>query len=174
MVANKPERLTRLTSYLLSQTAKLAKGDLDRRLAADGFRLRHMSVLAVLDEAPATQLELGRRLAMDPSDVTATIDDLEAGGLVARSMDPSDRRRKIVTLTRVGLKQLDRMQQVAQELCDELLEPVPARRRAQLHQDLHDVLLARDARDGTLDIAEGGPARSTLDSRSGSRRRTRE
>src|ERR671921_2646882 len=150
MVTNKPERLTRLTIYLLSQTAKMAKRDLDQRLAAEGFRLRHMAMLAVLDEAPATQLELGRRLTMDPSDVTATIDDLEAKGLVTRSMDPADRRRKIVTLTPVGLKRLDRMQQVAQELCDELLEPVPARRRAQLHQDLHDVLLARDARDAEL------------------------
>jgi MarR family transcriptional regulator, lower aerobic nicotinate degradation pathway regulator len=147
MVTNKPEGLTRLTTYLLSQTAKVAKLDLDERLASEGFRLRHMAVLAVLDEAPATQLDLGRRLAMDPSDVTATIDDLEADDLVVRSMDPVDRRRKIVTATPRGLRKLQWMQQVAQDLCDELLQPVPPHRRAQLHQDLHRVLLARDARE---------------------------
>ena len=136
-----------MTTYLLSQTAKAAKRDLDDRLAAEGFRLRHMSVLAVLDEAPATQLELGRRLAMDPSDVTATVDDLEKGKLASRSMDLTDRRRKVVTLTAAGLKKLEWMQQAAQDLCDELLEPVPERRRTQLHQDLQRVLLARDARD---------------------------
>lgn len=147
MIANKPDRLTRLTTYLLSQTAKLAKGDLDDRLTAEGFRLRHMSVLAVLDEGPATQLELSRRLVIDPSDVTATVDDLESSRLARRSMDPADRRRKIVTLTAAGLKKLEWMQQVAQQLCAELLEPIPERRRAQLHQDLHRVLLAREARD---------------------------
>jgi DNA-binding MarR family transcriptional regulator len=147
VIANKPDRLTGLTTYLLSQTAKVAKGDLDDRLADEGFRLRHMSVLAVLDEAPATQLDLSRRLMIDPSDVTATVDDLETNGLATRSMDAADRRRKIVTLTASGRKKLEWMQKVAQQLCDELLEPVPERRRAQLHQDLHRILLARDARE---------------------------
>lgn len=144
MIANKPERLTGLTSYLLSQTAKVAKHDLDDSLARQGFRLRHMAVLAVLDEAPATQLDLGRRLVMDPSDVTATVDDLETAALASRSTDPSDRRRKIVTLTRAGLKRLEWMQRVAQQHCDELLAPIPQRRRAQLHQDLHRVLMERN------------------------------
>jgi MarR family transcriptional regulator, lower aerobic nicotinate degradation pathway regulator len=128
VITNKPDRLTRLTTYLLSQTAKVAKGDLDDRLAAAGFRLRHMSVI-------------------DPSDVTATVDDLEKTGLATRSMDPADRRRKIVTLTASGSKRLEWMQQVAEQLCEELLAPVAERRRAQLHQDLRRVLLARDARD---------------------------
>jgi DNA-binding MarR family transcriptional regulator len=144
VIANKPERLVGLTSYLLSQVAKIAKHDLDEALVHEGFRLRHMAVLAVLDEAPATQLELSRRLVMDPSDVTATVDDLERGGLASRSMDPADRRRKIVTLTRAGLKRLDWMQRVAQQHCDELLAPVSERRRAQLHQDLHRVLIERN------------------------------
>lgn len=147
MSTNKPQRLTRLTSYLLSQTAKLAKRDLDDQLAVKGFRLRHMAVLAVLDEAPVTQLELGRRLGMDPSDVTATVDNLENNGLASRSMDSTDRRRKVVTLTSDGFKELEWMQHLAQGLCDELLAPVPERRRAQLHDDLTRILLARDARD---------------------------
>lgn len=163
MFTNNPQRLKRLTSYLLSQTAKAAKRDLDDRLAATGFRLRHMSLLAMLDEAPTTQLELGRRLILDPSDVTATVDDLESRGLASRSMDPTDRRRKVVTLTAIGLKELEWMQQVAEALCDELLAPVPERRRAQLHDDLSRILLARDARDardadGQSDQLTGWPA----------------
>jgi DNA-binding MarR family transcriptional regulator len=144
VITNKPERLTGLTSYLLSQVAKVAKRDLDDRLADKGLRLRHMAVLAVVEEGPASQLDLGRRLAMDPSDVTATVDGLEATRLVARSTDPADRRRKLVTLTAAGRKRLDWAERVARELCDELLEPVPERRRAQLHRDLHQVLLTRD------------------------------
>jgi MarR family transcriptional regulator, lower aerobic nicotinate degradation pathway regulator len=147
VITNKPARLTGLTSYLLSQVAKLAKRDLDDRLAAEGFRLRHMAVLAAVEETPSSQLDLGRRLAMDPSDVTATVDDLENAGLATRRMDPTDRRRKLVTLTVAGREKLDWTEQTAREACDSLLAPVPERRRAQLHEDLHHILLAREAAD---------------------------
>lgn len=142
----RPVRLTALTTYLLSQTAKIAKRELDEQLAARGMRLRHMAVLAVLDEAPTTQLDLGRRLGMDPSDITGTVDDLEGKSLVARALDRDDRRRKIVTLTRAGRREIADLDRVARKLADSLLEPVPERRRHQLHADLLRVLQAHDER----------------------------
>jgi DNA-binding MarR family transcriptional regulator len=145
VITDKPARLTGLTSYLLSQVARLAKRDVDDRLATVGLRLRHMAILAALDEAPSSQLDLGRRLAMDPSDVTATVDDLESGGLATRSTDPADRRRKVVTLTRVGRRRLAWCDRAARDVSDALLAPVPERRRAQLHRDLFRILLAREA-----------------------------
>lgn len=151
MITNKPGGLTQVTSYLLSQVAKIAKRELDDRLADEGLRLRHMAVLTLIDEAPATQLEVGRRLAMDPSDVTATVDQLEAAGLAARSMDAADRRRKVVTLTEDGRAKLAWADRVARELSDDLLLPIPPRRRALLHRDLHRVLLAREAREAQPD-----------------------
>ena len=149
MITDKPARLTGLTSYLLSQVAALAKRDVDDRLAAVGLRLRHMAVLAAADEAPSSQLVLGRRLAMDPSDVTATVDDLENGGLATRSTDPTDRRRKVVTLTTAGRRRLRWCDRVARDASDALLAPVPERRRTQLHQDLRRILLAREAEQAT-------------------------
>jgi DNA-binding MarR family transcriptional regulator len=143
---DRPQRLTALTTYLLSQTAKIAKRELDQALAERGMRLRHMAVLALLDEGPITQLELGRRLALDPSDVTATVDDLEAAGLAARTLDQTDRRRKIVSLTSGGRREIDDLDEMARALADTLLEPIPERRRRQWHQDLLLVLRARDAR----------------------------
>jgi DNA-binding MarR family transcriptional regulator len=143
---DRPVRLTALTTYLLSQTAKIAKRELDECLAARGMRLRHMAVLAALDEAATTQLELGRRLAIDPSDVTATVDDLEAAALVARTPDPADRRRKVVTLTRRGRREIAELDRLARQLAESLLEPVPERRRRQLHADLLRVLQAHDER----------------------------
>lgn len=142
----RPQRLTGLTTYLLSQTAKIAKRELDERLAARGMRLRHMAVLAVLDEAPTTQLDLGRRLGMDPSDITGTVDDLEGKALVARTLDRDDRRRKVVTLTRAGRREIADLDKMARKLADSLLEPVPERRRQRLHADLLRVLQAHDER----------------------------
>jgi DNA-binding MarR family transcriptional regulator len=144
--ADRPERLSSLTTYLLSQTAKIAKRELDDRLAERGMRLRHMSVLAAVDEGPATQLELSRRLDLDPSDVTATVDDLESAGFVGRQADEADRRRKIVALTRSGRRELATLDRTARRLADDLLDPVPERRRQQLHDDLRRVLVAHDAR----------------------------
>ncbi len=143
--SERPARLAALTTYRLSQTAKLAKRDLDASLADRGMRLRHLAVLALLDEAPAAQLEVGRRLDLDPSDVTATVDDLQARGWVTRTPDRADRRRKVVTLTRRGEGTLSELDEMAHRLADTLLEAVPPRRRAQLHSDLGRILLARDA-----------------------------
>ena len=144
--SDKPAMLTAVTTYLLSQTAKVAKRDLDARLSARGLRLRHMAVLTAVDEGPASQLEFSRRLDMDPSDMTATIDDLEASRLVARRTDPADRRRKLVTLTRPGRTELGRLDAIAREAAESLLAPVPASRRRQLHDDLRRVLEAHELR----------------------------
>jgi DNA-binding MarR family transcriptional regulator len=105
-----------------------------------------MAVLAAVDEGPTTQLELSRRLDLDPSDVTATVDDLESAGFVARQTDAADRRRKIVALTRSGRREIATLDRLARRIGDTLLEPVPERRRQQLDEDLRRVLLAHDAR----------------------------
>ncbi len=142
--SDRPARLAALTTYLLSQTAKLAKGQLDERLAERGLRLRHMAVLALVDEGPAAQLEIGRRLDLDPSDVTATVDELQVRGWVTRTPDPDDRRRKVVSLTRRGERALADLDRMALRVADALLAPVSRRRRAQLHQDLLRILLTHD------------------------------
>src|SRR4029078_7376510 len=88
---DRPTRLVPLTTYLLSQTAKLAKRELDHRLSARGLRLRHMSVMASLDDGEASQLDLARRLHLDPSDVTATVDELETDSFTKRRRAPDTR-----------------------------------------------------------------------------------
>lgn len=142
----RPRRLVSMTTYLLSQTAKVAKRELDDQLAARGLRLRHMSVMAALDDDPASQLELGRRLALDPSDVTATVDDLESARLATRRTDPADRRRKLVSLTARGRRELDTVETIARNIEERLLSPLTDRRRAEVRRDLLAVLRASDDR----------------------------
>jgi DNA-binding MarR family transcriptional regulator len=152
---DRPTRLVPLTTYLLSQTAKVAKRELDDRLGARGLRLRHMSVMASLDDGEASQLDLARRLHLDPSDVTATVDDLETAGFAKRRTDPADRRRKIVTLSGKGRRELATLEGIARDIEDRLLGPIPQRRRAELHRDLLAALKASDERETELK-----PARS--------------
>jgi DNA-binding MarR family transcriptional regulator len=127
-----PAPLLDLTVYLLSRVGRLGKRELDDRLAEHGLRLRHMAVLAELaDSGAASQLALARSVRLDPSDVTATLDDLQRLGLVERSVDPADRRRRLVALTQEGRAALDEQCALAGQVADRLLAPLdPAERRA--------------------------------------------
>jgi DNA-binding MarR family transcriptional regulator len=136
-----PAPLLDLTVYLLSRVGRLGKQALDDRLAARGLRLRHMAVLAALaDEGAASQLALARYVRLDPSDITATLDDLQRHGLVERTVDPADRRRRLVALTAVGRAGLDELRDLAVSVADDLLAPLDGERRRELHDALRVVL----------------------------------
>src|SRR5690606_32037556 len=139
-----PAPLLDLTVYLLSRVGRLGKHALDDRLAERGLPLRHMAVLAALaDSGAASQLALARAVRLDPSDTTTTLDELQRRGLVERSVDPADRRRRVVSLTDRGREQLDEMCALADEVAAELLAPLEPTERAALHDALGRVLRAR-------------------------------
>jgi MarR family transcriptional regulator, lower aerobic nicotinate degradation pathway regulator len=141
-----PTALLELTVYLLSRVARLGKRELDARLAERGLRMRDMAVLAaVAERGPTAQLPLGRHVRLDPSDVTATVDALVVAGLVTRSTDPADRRRRLVALTAAGRRALDDARELADRVADDLLAPLAPDRREALRRDLRIVLDARQA-----------------------------
>jgi MarR family transcriptional regulator, lower aerobic nicotinate degradation pathway regulator len=126
-----PDRIRRLTSWLTGQVAGTGAALVAAALAAEGLRRQHFTVLnALAERGAASQAALGRRLAIDRSDMHALLSELERDGLVARVRDPDDRRRMLVELTPAGarvLKRLDRRIDAAQ---DALVAPLsPADRR---------------------------------------------
>jgi DNA-binding MarR family transcriptional regulator len=70
---------------------------------------------------------------MDPSSMVATIDELEAKGLVERRAHPSDRRAHALHITRRGRQTLTRGRELARGAQEELLAPLSAEERDQLH-----------------------------------------
>jgi MarR family transcriptional regulator, lower aerobic nicotinate degradation pathway regulator len=102
-------------------------------LASAGARRWHYAVLATLAEfGPAAQADIGRRLGIDRSDMVAILNDLERAGHVSRLPDPSDRRRKSVSLTESGRTALDRLDGLIAEADATLLEPLSPTEREQL------------------------------------------
>ena len=82
-------------------------------------------LLAALEEfGPASQATLGRRTAVDRSDVVATVNTLAGPGLVRRSADATDRRRNIIAITGAGEKHLQRLDRILADVQDELLAPL--------------------------------------------------
>lgn len=76
---------------------------LQARLAPHGISTAHWYYLRVLwEEGGLGQRELSERVNVAENTTTAMIAAMAADGLVVRTRDPADRRRRIVTLTPKG------------------------------------------------------------------------
>jgi MarR family transcriptional regulator, lower aerobic nicotinate degradation pathway regulator len=116
-------RLARVTGFRLS-----------RALAALELRTNEFAVLHHLQEAGSlSQQQLGAALGIDPSNLVGLLDALEADGLIVRSRDPGDRRRHLVAVTAAGHKRLAQARRAVAESEQNLLAPLDASERAQLH-----------------------------------------
>jgi MarR family transcriptional regulator for hemolysin len=99
---------------------------LDRRLRPMGLSqpkwltLHYVSISA----APPTQSELAARMAIEGPTLVRQLDRLEAGGLVTRGADPTDRRRKIIRLTEQAEGLLKPVEKIIQALRREFLAGV--------------------------------------------------
>jgi DNA-binding MarR family transcriptional regulator len=99
-----PPALARWTATLLSRAAQKMRQGFESRVAHLGLRSKHYGVLALLEERPLTQIEIGRGLWVDRTTMVTLIDELESLGMVERERYPGDRRAYAVTLTEKGRK----------------------------------------------------------------------
>jgi DNA-binding MarR family transcriptional regulator len=90
-------------------------------LEATGVSLKEHFVMVALMSSPMTQLELSTLVKIDKSVISATLDSLEAKGLVVRAPDPRDRRARRPTLTPRGRKLCQRATSVTEKAEQELL-----------------------------------------------------
>lgn len=77
----------------------------DRRAelcAALGMSFFRIKVLRRIASEPTTGGLLAERLGSDPPYVSVVVDDLVRRGLVVRTPDVTDRRRKVLTVTAAG------------------------------------------------------------------------
>jgi DNA-binding MarR family transcriptional regulator len=139
-----PQKLWSLPSWLVSRAALRAT----RAVDAAGVRRKPFSVLVALNEAgPASQADLGRRLALDRSDLHAIVAELERDGLIDRERDPDDARRNRVKLTARGRQQLRRLEAKVDSAQDDLLAPLTKAERADLTRLLTRVVEHHAQRD---------------------------
>ncbi|MEV6349491.1 MarR family transcriptional regulator [Actinoplanes sp. NPDC051851] len=130
-----------LASWLLSQTAAYAHRLVGDGFAAVGARGYHYRLLASLEaDGAASQAALGRRTGIHLSDLVGALNELEGAGFVARSPDPADRRRNVITLTGAGAARAKELGERVAEVQDELLEPLSEAEREQLTRLLRRLL----------------------------------
>jgi MarR family transcriptional regulator, lower aerobic nicotinate degradation pathway regulator len=137
----RPARLMQKPSWLISEVSLLAHRLLTGKLATAGARGYHYRLLATLQEfGPASQAKLGRRTAMDRSDVVAAVNELVSRGQADRSPDPADGRRNVITITPAGTAHLQRLEELLAKVQDELLAPLSPADRRQLTRLLTRIL----------------------------------
>ena len=124
-------RLRGRVAWLVGHASLHAQRLIQERFAEHDLRKQHYGVLASLaDLGPASQGPLADRLCLDRSDLVTVLDELEGRGLVVRTADAGDRRRKIVQLTPAGEKLLAGLDELVFAADDELLAGLSASERA--------------------------------------------
>lgn len=126
-----PARIRVLPSWLLGRAAAHGRGLVRGALAGDGMpMLHHLVLIAVQEYGPVAQAELARAVAVDPKDMVAILNTLQADGLVTRTPDPRDRRKNAITTTDAGEQRLARQEPLVDAAMDELLAPLDPAERA--------------------------------------------
>lgn len=126
-------QLHRAPSWLIGQASVLSHRLLAERFAAADVRGYHYRLLVALaDEGPASQAELGRRTGVDRSDVVAALNELADRGLIERTPDAEDRRRNIVTVTPAGVRRRAELDVVVEAVQGDLCAPLSGDERAEL------------------------------------------
>ena len=130
-----PARIRDRPTWLISRNYTRSNRLLNDGFAASGSGLRgyHYRLLAALEEwGPASQAELGRATSVDRSDVVTVLEELGQRELVTRAVDPSNRRRNIVTITQAGRRQLQALDRVIDDVQQQTLAPLSQAERRQL------------------------------------------
>jgi len=130
-----PSRIRDRPTWLISRAYGRSHGLLNEGFAATGAGLRsyHYRLLAALAEwGPVGQADLGRSTSVDRSDVVTVLGELERRGLIERTVNPSNRRRNIVSITPAGSRQLRALDRVVDEIQDRVLAPLSPDERRQL------------------------------------------
>jgi DNA-binding MarR family transcriptional regulator len=140
------DALSGYTGFLLSRMGMVSMKQFAEHLEPLGITTRLWGALNVLEaEGPMTQHALGACVGIDPSSMVATIDELEAKGLVERRPHPNDRRAHALHLTRRGRQTLVRGRDIARVAHEELLAPLSDEERKTLHDLLLRLALATQA-----------------------------
>ena len=125
--------ITEDLSFLLARANALSLAAGNAALSEHGLRARSYSVLALAaGDARPSQRELAEFLRLDPSQVVALVDDLQARGLVRREPDPTDRRANVVVSTPDGHALFERAQTSARDAEHDLHRELTVAERDQL------------------------------------------
>jgi DNA-binding MarR family transcriptional regulator/GNAT superfamily N-acetyltransferase len=131
-------------------------GVLDESYLGTGRPLNVSRLLFEIGQTGATTLrELRDRLDLDSGYLTRLVSRLEQEGLVRVTPDASDRRRRVIDLTKPGRAAVAELDDRSEELASRLVEPLTPRQRQRLEGALATADLL--VRASTVHLREASP-----------------
>ncbi len=119
--------------YCFYKAAARIRGKVDRRLAEFGVVAPQFGMLIILQQAGGmTQGELGSFMDIDKATMVRMIDGLETKGFLTRTTTKSDRRAKRLEITKLGAKNLLKMNKARMRAEEEFLTDLGTQEQAQL------------------------------------------
>jgi DNA-binding MarR family transcriptional regulator len=124
-----------LSAPLLVHLARRMQTEAEVELAPFGLRARHVIALTLLrDLGEQNQSDLAATLGMDPTNVVALLNELEADDLVHRLRSPQDRRRHTVSLTAAGRARLTEVEKLLTGVEQQVLDPLTPEEQQTLYK----------------------------------------
>jgi DNA-binding MarR family transcriptional regulator len=137
-----PQPLTTNLCWLLSTANHNLATRLTAALEGLGVSMRAHQVLAAAAAGTYTQIELARAVGLDKTTMVVTLDELEAAGLAERQTSSTDRRVRVISVTRAGRRKLREAEEIVARIQQELLGVLSAEQRTTFLDAL--ALLATD------------------------------
>ena len=127
--------------YCLHKLAILMKKRMSQELSSETVCGYQLGLLTVIAKSEASnQLTLGEEMGIDKATMVKLIDQLEKEGIVAREPHPTDRRQKLIRLTKKGQDSLARLKRLAASLEHELMDTLSAADQAVLRRAIPELL----------------------------------
>jgi MarR family transcriptional regulator, transcriptional regulator for hemolysin len=126
-------------SFLLNHTSHVLATRMTAALAGIGLTPRAFCVLEHALPGKLTQIELASLVDLDKTTMVVTVDELEAAGYAQRVPAPADRRARLVTVTPAGREIVTSGRRIVDRVHGEVLEALPAARRAAFVGGLHEL-----------------------------------
>ena len=121
----------RVPAHLARRFHQICLGAVAEVITPAGITPGEYAVLAaIIDRPHLDQRRLAARLGIDPVSTGQMIDRLEHARLVERHVDPNDRRARLLSATRSGLRLRQRLRPPAMPAQERVLAPLSLAERA--------------------------------------------
>jgi MarR family transcriptional regulator for hemolysin len=131
-----PQPLAANLGWLLSQASHVLKTELTAALEDLGVSPRAHHVLKTAMGGEYTQTELARIVGVDKTTMVVTLDELEGAGLAERRPSATDRRARVVAVTKAGEDKVRQAEEIAARIQADVVEALPAAERQALYSGL--------------------------------------
>jgi MarR family transcriptional regulator, transcriptional regulator for hemolysin len=136
MSATAPTKPSTDLLYLFAQASHVLTTELTAVLAELGISQRTYCVLSKAMSGELTQGQLAELTLLDKTTMVVTLDELERLGYAERQRSSTDRRARIVVVTKAGRKVVAAADKVVAGVYDDVLAALPDRERAALVESL--------------------------------------